>query len=253
VVAIGRDPTPLGLVLGEEDVGHPQPGNLAYKFNAAAFLILSEEEFVRLVIISDTHGKCPDLPKGDVLLHCGDATHLGSWRELKEFAAWFKAKPHREKIFVPGNHDCAESIMLNGKERELRKFLAPIHYLRDSGVSICGVNFYGTPWVPMSASGSFTASSVELRSHFSLIPNNVHVLISHAAPYGILDVEDGEHIGSLELAHAIDHLKPRVHCFGHIHEGRGTFNNGATEFVNASGYATVVNLHVAASTASSAH
>ena len=36
-----------------------------------------------------------------------------------------------------------------------------------------------------------------------------------------------------KLLKAVKTKKPKVHIFGHIHGGAGTFENGDTQFVNA--------------------
>ena len=62
---------------------------------------------MKCVAISDTHNrhKKLKLPDGDVLIHCGDATGLGSLNEFVEFNRWMSEQPHKYKIFVAGNHD----------------------------------------------------------------------------------------------------------------------------------------------------
>ena len=51
------------------------------------------EDVVRFVVVSDTHNqemRMPeDLPAGDVLLHCGDMTNVGTEKELKSVNDWF--------------------------------------------------------------------------------------------------------------------------------------------------------------------
>ena len=37
----------------------------------------------RFVCISDTHNCTVKLPKGDVLIHCGDLTNMGSFTEVR--------------------------------------------------------------------------------------------------------------------------------------------------------------------------
>jgi Icc-related predicted phosphoesterase len=71
--------------------------------------------------------------------------------------------------------------------------------------------------------------------YWNLIPENLDVLITHGPPFGILDqTAPGEaHLGCEELRDAVERKKPRVHLFGHIHGGAGTFENEATRFVNA--------------------
>ena len=62
-----------------------------------------------------------------------------------------------------------------------------------------------------------------------MIPADTDILITHGPPHGILDNEMGDE----ELLSQIQEIKPRIHCFGHIH---GTFGmqilNGTT-FINS--------------------
>ena len=63
------------------------------------------DETCTFVVVSDTHnnhGSLGVLPPGDVLLHCGDLTRGGSLGELADFAAWWHAQPHRQKVVIAG-------------------------------------------------------------------------------------------------------------------------------------------------------
>ncbi|KAF8445185.1 Metallo-dependent phosphatase-like protein [Terfezia claveryi] len=62
---------------------------------------------VRIVCISDTHNQTPArLPPGDILIHAGDLTNSGTYKELSRAAEWLKnLKGYEYKIVVPGNHD----------------------------------------------------------------------------------------------------------------------------------------------------
>ncbi|KAF8418198.1 Metallo-dependent phosphatase-like protein [Tirmania nivea] len=62
---------------------------------------------VRIVCISDTHNQTPArLPPGDVLIHAGDLTNSGTYKELSRAAEWLRnLKGYEYKIVVPGNHD----------------------------------------------------------------------------------------------------------------------------------------------------
>jgi len=73
------------------------------------------------------------------------------------------------------------------------------------------------------------------RKYWDQIPEGLDVLITHGPPFGILDqvTPGGEHLGCAELLEAIEEKKPRVHIFGHIHGGAGTFDSGVTRFINA--------------------
>ncbi|KAH9875358.1 hypothetical protein J1614_004850 [Plenodomus biglobosus] len=51
---------------------------------------------------------------------------------------------------------------------------------------------------------------------------NVDVIMTHGPPMGILDsVRSGERVGCEHLLRASRRCKPKLHCFGHIHEAWG--------------------------------
>jgi Icc-related predicted phosphoesterase len=67
------------------------------------------------------------------------------------------------------------------------------------------------------------------------IPNGVDVLVTHGPPFGVLDrTTTDELVGCEELLMAVERAQPRLHVFGHIHEGAGALVQGRTLFVNAS-------------------
>ena len=158
----------------------------------------------------------------------------GSSREVREFAEWFQRQPHRHKIFVAGNHD-----WLFQEDRKLAEWiLGPdIIYLQDNGVTLVGMLFYGSPWQPEFNSWAFNMprDGEELRSKWDLIPGETDVLITHCPPARILDMtQDGDSTGCELLGERIEFVKPKVHLFGHIHEGYGVNTFGDTTFINAS-------------------
>lgn len=106
---------------------------------------------VRLVIISDTHGYTSDLklPEGDILLHCGDFTKYGSFREIENFNTFLSTVVHQFKhiVVIAGNHDYSMDIKLKGsKPEEARQLLSNCIYLEDKSVTLMGIKFYGSPW-----------------------------------------------------------------------------------------------------------
>jgi len=183
---------------------------------------------MQIVMISDTHGARPELPAGDVLVHCGDLSHLGSFAELRQEVEWLKALPFEHIIFVAGNHDVALANIFEKKlEPQTRQLVfGRIHYLRDSGVTIDGVKFWGSPWIPPYA-GAFNLAEEELRQKWQLIPADTDVLITHGPPAGVLDGGTG----SASLRAALERIRPSIHCFGHVHEFHGQFEKG-TKFFN---------------------
>jgi Icc-related predicted phosphoesterase len=78
------------------------------------------------------------------------------------------------------------------------------------------------------------ARGMEIKRHWDLIPIDTDVLITHGPPMGIRDLcANGERVGCEDLLQAIISIKPRIHAFGHIHEGQGTTRVDKTIFVNA--------------------
>ncbi len=182
---------------------------------------------MKLVFISDTHGCQPTIPEGDILCVIGDMTHLGTFSEFKKHVLWLKSLSHRHKILVAGNHDIwAENLWRQGLEDRLRQFLRPVIYLRDSDVTIDGIRFYGSPWIPPFA-GAFNLSSDELRKKWGLIPA-CDVLLTHCPPHAILD--GGK--GCPYLQDTVFKLRPKIHAFGHCHESAGILVRDGTRFLN---------------------
>lgn len=58
--------------------------------------------------------------------------------------------------------------------------------------------------------------------HLWAIPDNIDVAITHSPPHGLLDrTQDAVRGGAHGLFAAVERARPRLHCFGHIHEGWG--------------------------------
>lgn len=192
---------------------------------------------MKIVCVSDTHLQISPtkfkLPRGDVLVHAGDATSAGTLTQLATFLDWMSAQPFDHKVFVAGNHD-----WIFQKDRSLAANLvksAGIHYLEDSEVTIQGVKFWGSPWQPFFQNWAFNlADPAERKMHWDMIPLDTDVLVTHSPPFGICDtVSDGYSVGCEELLSAVNRVEPTVHIFGHIHESHGLQNINGTTFVNA--------------------
>lgn len=190
-----------------------------------------------LVLISDTHLAHErgdfDVPEGDILIHAGDATNRGTIEEVLRFRAWFEALPHRHKVFVAGNHDW----FFQSRPEEARQALGrSIHYLCDSEITLEGVRIYGSPWQPEFCDWAFNLPRGEaLQAKWRQIPAGVDLLVTHGPPRGIGDViRGGESEGCDDLLEEVlGRVRPRVHLFGHIHEGYGVVEREGIQFVNA--------------------
>lgn len=189
-----------------------------------------------MAFISDTHGMHDgiDLSKADAIVHCGDLTNRGHATEAVAFMNWFEQLPYKYKVFIAGNHDFifeGDSTFIQG-EIKGRDFI----YLEDSGVRLEGFNFYGSPWQPWFFDWAFNLErGPEIAKKWSMIPDDTDILITHGPPKGILDKTlAGVAVGCYDLLQKIHVVRPKIHAFGHIHEGYGIREYCNTEFVNAS-------------------
>lgn len=195
----------------------------------------------RLIFISDTHTLHSHnnlvIPNGDFIIHCGDVSSRGSIPEIQDFLDWFSELPHKHKIMIPGNHDF-------GFERywDILKNMVEsrgIICLIDEFIEIDGIKFWGSPITPWFHNWAFNRyRGSEIEAHWNKIPDDVDVLITHGPPAnienGLSMVLEGEDVGCEDLYKAIKRIKPKINCFGHIHEGYGTYDDGETIFINCS-------------------
>jgi Icc-related predicted phosphoesterase len=189
---------------------------------------------VRIVALSDTHGfhRQVLVPAGDILIHAGDLTGRGSLEEVRDFNAYLGELPHQQKVIIAGNHDwcfehnpvVARSLLTNGI------------YLQDQAVVIAGLTIYGSPWQPWFYDWAFNLPrGAALRAKWARIPGTTDILVTHGPPYGYGDTTDqGISAGCADLLSRIEHVRPKLHICGHIHEGAGVRTNGHTTLINAS-------------------
>lgn len=200
---------------------------------------------MKIIFISDTHtlhGQIlNEIPEGDVLVHCGDVSGRGVGSEIQDFLAWFSSLPHKNKIFIAGNHDFGFQYRDHVLQKTLESLKEQnIHYLEDSGIEIDGVKFWGSPWTPPFYNWAFMLNEDEIKEKWEMIPRDTNVLITHGPPLGILDlvVYGQENVGCPALMEEIVKLKDlKVHAFGHIHEEYGTamgLGENGPIFINAS-------------------
>ena len=83
-------------------------------------------------------------------MHAGDFMNAGyDLREVVSFNRWLGEQPFAHRIVCGGNHDrpfenspeLARSLLSNGI------------YLEDSGTTIAGFSFWGSPYTPASSTG----------------------------------------------------------------------------------------------------
>jgi len=196
---------------------------------------------MKLVLISDTHTKHEDLvlPQGDILIHSGDFTGRGKPYEVEEFFGWLErqSKNFKHVIFIAGNHDMCFEYKSTWVVNAIKSLPTNVHYLEDSEIIVDGVKFYGAPWQPQFFNWAFNLPRGKaLEEKWEMIPNDTDILITHGPPMYILDytVRDMWNVGCLALYNKVLQIKPKLHIFGHIHEGYGVKEHENITFVNAS-------------------
>jgi Icc-related predicted phosphoesterase len=187
-------------------------------------------------LLSDTHCKHPAVPDGDILIHAGDLTLDGSFREIAAEGNWLRSLPHKHKVLIAGNHD----ILFERNQADALVALGPgIVYLQDNEVKLEGLRIYGSPWQPEFCNWAFNLERGKaLERVWRKIPEGLDILITHGPPYSYLDkglfsregkpvhslrerLLKNEPLGCKDLRNRIREVPPKLHVFGHIHYGYG--------------------------------
>jgi Icc-related predicted phosphoesterase len=187
--------------------------------------------------ISDLHGHFPVLDGGDLLIVAGDLTSRDQEDEHIDFMCWLSMQSYKKKIFIAGNHD----NQLVGSHPII---FGDCEYLCDSGTEFEGLKIWGSPWTKTFEGmnphcKAFTLDDEEeLAKKWTLIPDDVDILITHSPPFSILDMtNDCYQVGSIGLmAKHLAKMKPKLWVWGHIHEayGKDKYDWSGTQYVNAS-------------------
>ncbi|ROV90202.1 hypothetical protein VSDG_08772 [Cytospora chrysosperma] len=189
---------------------------------------------VSVVCVSDTHNTYPDIPSGDILIHAGDLTQSGSFTELQAALDWLKSQPHPHKLVIAGNHDLLLDPSLDATaagrgaaaaaQREQLDW-GDIKYLQDSTTELTCPNgrrlrVYGSPNSSRHGNWAFQYPRSESdKTWRGAIPDDVDILITHGPPRAHLDVL---RLGCPALLEELWRVRPRLHVFGHVHEGYGS-------------------------------
>jgi len=181
--------------------------------------------------ISDLHGYYPKLEGGDLLIIGGDLTAGDEPHEYREFTDWLCNYGHGgdydQVVIIGGNHDNKISTILHCWGR-----LDGVHYLCDARTEFEGLKIWGSPWTKTFPGmnphcKAFTVDTdEELAEKWSLIPHDTDILVTHSPPYDFGDHiktewNDYFAVGSESLYFKVTEICPKLHVFGHIHEGHG--------------------------------
>lgn len=178
-----------------------------------------------------------------MLIVAGDLTAADRPHQIIEFGLWVARQKYKQKIVIAGNHD---NMVQTTPEifQGLPDFA--FTYLCDSGTEFEGLKIWGSPWSlwfhginPRCT--AFTGDENGLAEKYDLIPKDIDILVTHGPAFGIQDQIDTpqKFVGSITLVQKIIEIKPRLHVFGHIHEGYGKVICNGVIHVNAS----IVNEH----------
>ena len=209
----------------------------------------------RFLILSDTHGmefRPEETPSQqvDVAVHCGDLTEGSKVDELRASIRLLEKINAPLKLVIAGNHDFTLDI-LNFKQKvkdipppldfklvkdtygdygEARQVLAEaesagIVFLDEGSYEFTLENkakltVYASPWTPSLGDWGFQYRRTE--GHEFQIPRGADLAVTHGPPRGILDqTASKQRAGCPDLFRATCHARPRINCFGHIHEAWG--------------------------------
>ncbi|KAL8646493.1 MAG: hypothetical protein Q9226_006832 [Calogaya cf. arnoldii] len=225
------------------------------------FCIISDTHTAELWPSDDkSHAYRDPLPSADVLLHAGDITIAGYIHEYESMVDMISKADAELKIVIAGNHDVTLDepyYEKTGKRKFHRNIGEDIEVVRElwtgekakkagivyleEGVKTFtlsnGAQFtvYASPYQPEFCNFAFPYRRDEDRFNQHAqnpIPDHpeIDILLTHGPPAGILDqTSRGEQVGCEHLLRAVRRCRPRLHCFGHIHEGWGAQRNNWVE------------------------
>lgn len=207
--------------------------------------------------MSDLHGILPDITQSfDLMLLGGDIVSLYSQSSAKasedwyldEFLDWINTLPYKNSeskvILIAGNHDVGISRMTVSRKI---MFLAALKsrsndrivYLENELYTFRTedetITIFGTPYCKIFGRWAFMKDPDGLKEAYSIIPENLDILLSHDAPnindvgtiLQITDWSDGTlKVGNDQLTEAILNRNIKLSLAGHIHSG----NHNLTEY-----------------------
>lgn len=210
----------------------------------------------RFLIMSDTHGDeliHKPVGKFDVVIHCGDLTEESKITEFQTALNMMLEIDAPLNLLIAGNHDftldtpvfrdkLADNITTEdaslvrstyGDFGEARAMFetdaakaAGIVFLDEGNHSFrlangASLSVYASPYTA-SKSCTWGYQYRPSDEHTWDIKPNTDVVITHSPPLGILDYTGSKtRAGSPSLFAAAARAKPKMHCFGHIHEAWG--------------------------------
>ncbi|PLV60086.1 metallophosphoesterase [Thermotoga sp. KOL6] len=164
----------------------------------------------------------------DVLINCGDICGITSPfkkthpEDLKEYLE-FMDSLGIDHYFIFGNDDYVFEYHPRhlSEPREIDGiWLVPFEYV---------------PTTPFNTNREKTEEELK-RMLEEMEPPTPFIFVSHAPPFGILDVggRSMKHLGSVAIREFVFEKRPLLHAFGHIHESPGHEIWNGIHFINCS-------------------
>jgi hypothetical protein len=132
-------------------------------------------------------------------------------------------RTHLDEDDEPEEHDEALAIMtgLLAKASNIIYLTEGTHtFTLNNGTTF---SIFASPYQPEC--GDWAFGYPRTQDHFgeAKIPANVDIVMTHGPPAGCLDLIPGkqENAGCDSLLRAMQIARPKLHCFGHMHEGYG--------------------------------
>ncbi|OBS23672.1 hypothetical protein FPOA_04220 [Fusarium poae] len=217
------------LIISDTHGSKPKPKN---EKSSSTEDELNQEDVMNVI----TGWRYP-LPEADIVIHCGDLTKRTTIPEFEQTFSVLRSIKAPLKLAIAGNHDTALdedywTKKYGGTEETLDKVKEIVREAEKDGVKYLteGVHrftlangallkMYASPWTPAYGGWAFQYDD----GHDFDIPPGMDVAVTHGPPQGILDFAGmtGTHAGCPELLAAVARAKPKIHCFGHIHEAWG--------------------------------
>ncbi|EFQ98103.1 metallophosphoesterase domain-containing protein 2 [Nannizzia gypsea CBS 118893] len=206
----------------------------------------------RFLILSDTHATdyTPPDQHADVALHCSDLTQESKIDEFRATIGLLKGLNAPLKLVIAGNHDFTLDVpMFREKVAEMAGPVDPelvksvygdygearrlLKEAREHGIILLdeglytfdlangsSLTIYASPFTPSEGGWGFQYSPRQ--GHGFDIEDRVDIVMTHGPPHGVMDRPySSSRVGCPDLFKAVFQARPKLHCFGHIHEEWG--------------------------------
>lgn len=181
----------------------------------------------------------------DVAIHCGDLTKKSTLQDFEASVRLMENINAPLKLVIAGNHDYTMHLptffkmkvgsqLLEETTSFNQKYSSPnevkrlfndkrIIYLEEGNHTFslkngAMLNVFASQYTPGNHNRDFRYTR---HSGHEFPIGNVDVVITHGPPKGIFDCCCRGMAGCPQLFEAVARVRPRLHCFGHVHEGRG--------------------------------